>query len=134
MSRNTSRASLLTAMGLPPDDETVQFAEPEGLLPSAETLDTSKAQLAGAPGPAQVQAALSEGDAAHHDRLASELKLLPGINATAMYIRVQGLPSGLAAQLHHRGSEPGLDPLGVGGVVLQIPRGVGAGGRCAVTD
>jgi outer membrane protein TolC len=90
-----SRASLLTAMGLPPDDETVQFAEPEGLLPSAETLDTSKAQLRALRDRPEVQAALSEGDAAHHDRLASELKLLPEINATAMYIRVQGLPSGL---------------------------------------
>ncbi|MGO9831321.1 MAG: TolC family protein [Myxococcaceae bacterium] len=86
-----SRASLLTLMGLSADQEGVDFAEPVELERLPVPVDASQAQAEALAQRSEVHAVSKESQAAHDGRVSSELKLLPEVNATAAYLRVQGL-------------------------------------------
>jgi outer membrane protein TolC len=90
-----ARASLLTVIGLPPDSTDVDFAEPTELESRAVPPELQKAEEFALEHRPEVHSAELERSAAHHSYLSSEFKLLPEINASAGYIRVQGLPSAL---------------------------------------
>ncbi len=90
-----AKASLLTILGLPPADEDVDFTEPTSLATrEIPTLEAS-AQTFALEHRQEVVASEAQRSAAHHSFVASELHLLPEINASAMYIHVQGLPSAI---------------------------------------
>ena len=90
-----ARAALLTLLGLPPRSTDVDFAEPKELgerdIPSAP----EQAEAVALDHRPEVAAAMLQRSAAHHTFIASELKMLPELDATAMYVRLQGLPSAL---------------------------------------
>jgi outer membrane protein len=90
-----ARASLLTVIGLPPDSTDVDFAEPTELESRAVPPELQRAEEFALEHRPEVQSATLEQSSAHHGFLSSEFKLLPEIDASAMYINVQGLPSGL---------------------------------------
>ncbi|MHB8417752.1 MAG: TolC family protein [Myxococcales bacterium] len=90
-----ARASLLTTLGLPPDESDVEFAEPTALASREVPSVLAEAEAFALAHRGEVQSSEAEQSAAHHGFVASELKLLPEINASAMYLDVQGLPAGL---------------------------------------
>ncbi|HUB06714.1 MAG TPA: TolC family protein [Myxococcales bacterium] len=90
-----ARAALLTLLGLPTRSPDVDFAEPTELGQREVPTEAAQAEAVALAHRADVASAELQRDAAHHGFVASELKLLPEIDATAMYVRLQGLPSAL---------------------------------------
>ncbi len=90
-----ARAALLTLLGLPPRSTDVDFAEPKELGEREVPSDPQQAEALALDHRPEVAAAMLQRSAAHHTFIASELKLLPELDATAMYVRLQGLPSAL---------------------------------------
>jgi len=90
-----SRASLLTILGLPPGDPDIDFAEPTSLASREVPSEPAAAEAFALAHRNEVKASEAEESSAHHSFVASELKILPEINASAMYIDVQGMPSGI---------------------------------------
>ncbi len=92
---DVARAALLTTLGLSPEAQDVDFAEPTELSsrPVPESLGEAE-RFADVHRP-EIAAARSGRSAAHHAAVSSRLKLLPEINASAMYLRIQGMPAGL---------------------------------------
>jgi outer membrane protein len=91
----TARATLLTLLGLPPRSRDVDFAEPTELGTREVPTEPEQAEAVALDHRPEVAAAISQRSAAHHTFVASELKMLPELDATAMYIRLQGLPAAL---------------------------------------
>ncbi len=90
-----AHASLLTVLGLPPDDPDVDFSAPTALEQRPVPADLANAEGFAEAHRHEVRSSEQERSAAHHGFVSAELKLLPEINASAMYIDVQGLPAGL---------------------------------------
>lgn len=87
-----ARAEIFGAIGLPPDDTTIELVEPTTLLAAAQTPAPSFA-------PAQAEAftqrpelleARRSADAAHHQERALLFALLPDIDAEGAYLRSDG--------------------------------------------
>jgi outer membrane protein TolC len=91
----SARAALLTLLGMPPRSRDVDFAEPNELGNQQIPEEPEKAEAVALEHRPEVATALLQRSAAHHTFIASELKLLPEVDATAMYIRLQGLPAAL---------------------------------------
>lgn len=92
-----TRASLLALIGLPPEGQDVDFAEPAEGASGAGPSALGEAEAYALQHRPEVRAAAEREAAAHHTRVASELRLLPELNATASYVRLQGFSSTLPA-------------------------------------
>jgi len=90
-----ARASLLTLVGLAPDTPDVDFAEPADDSAGAVLVRSEETEAFALGHRSEVRAAVEREAAAHHSRVAAELRLLPELNATAAYVRLQGLSSGI---------------------------------------
>jgi outer membrane protein TolC len=87
----TARANLLSAIGLDPEDGTVDFTEPSSLLRSPERPATaaSSRELALRLRPEIVRALLLS-EAASHRAKAATWAMLPDLNIDAAYMRIDG--------------------------------------------
>ena len=83
-----ARATLLGAIGLPPSDRTVEFAEPTALL-HAEPAPAVSAEAAQTRRPEIAQASLTA-EAADHQARARGYALLPEVSLEGAYVRVDG--------------------------------------------
>ncbi len=92
---DVARAALLTLLGMSPETTEVDFAEPTDLERRPIPTDVTDAESFADQHRAEIQSAQAGQSAAHHAFVSSELKILPEINASATYIRVQGMPAGL---------------------------------------
>ncbi|MHB8416548.1 MAG: TolC family protein [Myxococcales bacterium] len=92
--QKAARSALLMLLGLPPRSPDVDFAEPAE-LDAREAIEPERAEAVALEHRPLVASAELQRNAAHHAFIASELKLLPELDATAMYVRLQGLPSAL---------------------------------------
>lgn len=90
-----ARASLLTLLAYPPDSQEIDFAEPTDLERRTVPAESTQAQAFALSHRPEIHSAALEQSAAHHSWLSSEFKLLPEVNASAMYLRLQGVPPGI---------------------------------------
>ncbi len=85
-----SRANLLSAVGLDPNDATIEFVEPASLLEAAEApAPRASSELAMARRPEVAQATLTA-EAARHQARARAYALLPEVDLEGAYMRVDG--------------------------------------------
>lgn len=82
-----ARANLLSAMGIAPDDTSVEFTEPATLLAAAERPSASAAAVDKR---AEIESARLSAEAADHEKRARAFAMLPEVNLEAAYSHVTG--------------------------------------------
>jgi len=82
-----ARAGLLSAVGLPPGDEDVQFVEPTSLLEASSKTAVSESALENRP---EVAQARLTAEAARHEARSRTYAMLPEVDLEAAYSHVDG--------------------------------------------